>query len=139
MPRVKAIVDTGFVVALLNDRDRNHQAVVQIYNKQGAIVMPQTVMAEVAYMLHQRADRGAVVAWLRSLRDSRFQVMPVSRDDLDRVADILEQYRDSRIDFVDACVMAVAERLRIRCVLTLDRRDFGLFRPRHCESFEVLP
>ena len=46
---------------------------------------------------------------------------------------------DSRIDFVDACVMAVAERFGSTKILTLDQRDFRLFRPRHCNSFEILP
>jgi uncharacterized protein len=51
----------------------------------------------------------------------------------------LTKYADSRIDFVDASVMAVAERLSITTILTLDQRDFRLFRPPHCQSFELLP
>jgi hypothetical protein len=139
VPKLTAIADTGFVVALLNDRDRQHRAVVQVYQQQGWIALPQTVLAEVAYMLHKHTSTAQVVRWLRSFRESRFQVMSLSSADLDRVADILEQYHDSRIDFVDASVMAVAERLGLCRVLTLDRRDFGLFRPRHCEGFEILP
>ncbi|MGD1903406.1 MAG: type II toxin-antitoxin system VapC family toxin [Geitlerinemataceae cyanobacterium] len=132
-------MDTGFVVALLNDRDRNHQAAARTYSQQGVIAMSQTVLSEAAYMLRLRTNRDRVVQWLRAFRVSRYQVTPVTQVDLDRVADILEQYRDSRIDFVDASVMAVAERLGVCRILTLDRRDFGLFRPRHCESFEILP
>ena len=36
-------------------------------------------------------------------------------------------------------LVAVAERLKIRRVLTLDRRHFEMIRPRHCASFEILP
>jgi hypothetical protein len=35
--------------------------------------------------------------------------------------------------------MAVAERFGITTVLTLDQRDFRLYRPRHCQVFEILP
>jgi predicted nucleic acid-binding protein len=35
--------------------------------------------------------------------------------------------------------MAVAERLNIGRVLTLDRRDFQIMRPRHRDFFELLP
>jgi len=56
-----------------------------------------------------------------------------------RVAETLEQYSDSRIDFVDAAVMALAERLSIETVFSVDRRDFGLYRPRHCAFFKLLP
>ncbi|MDB9529179.1 hypothetical protein PN498_24520 [Oscillatoria sp. CS-180] len=56
-----------------------------------------------------------------------------------RTADILERYIDSKVDFVDAVVMAIAEWLNLTTVLTLDQRDFRLFRPTHCESFRLKP
>ena len=66
-------------------------------------------------------------------------MLALTEEDLLRTAEILEVYQDSRIDFVDASVMAIAERLQIVKILTLDRRDFQLFRPRHCQFFEILP
>jgi predicted nucleic acid-binding protein len=80
-----------------------------------------------------------VANFLRGLSASRFQLIELTDRDLLQVAEILEQYQDSRIDFVDATVMAVAERYKITTVLTLDQRDFRLFRPKHCLSFEILP
>lgn len=59
--------------------------------------------------------------------------------DIDRTASILEKYLDSRVDFVDASIMAIAERLNIQTVLTIDQRDFRLFRPKHCEYFILKP
>jgi hypothetical protein len=38
-----------------------------------------------------------------------------------------------------ATVVATAERLKITRILTTDRRDFSLVRPRHCSAFELLP
>jgi hypothetical protein len=40
---------------------------------------------------------------------------------------------------VDALIVAMAERLKITRLLTLDRRDFQIIRPKHCDSFELLP
>ncbi|HEY9603294.1 MAG TPA: PIN domain-containing protein [Allocoleopsis sp.] len=80
-----------------------------------------------------------VVAFLRGLSASRFRLVALTDQDLMIVAAILEEYADSRIDFVDASVMAVAERFAITTILTLDQRDFRLFRPQHCDSFEILP
>jgi predicted nucleic acid-binding protein len=40
---------------------------------------------------------------------------------------------------VDASVVAVAERLGIGTVATLDRRHFTVVRPRHVDMFELLP
>jgi predicted nucleic acid-binding protein len=59
--------------------------------------------------------------------------------DLRRTLELLVRYTEARIGFVDASVVATAERLRISRILTTDRRDFSLIRPRHCKSFELLP
>jgi predicted nucleic acid-binding protein len=66
-------------------------------------------------------------------------VESVTDDDLRRCADILDTHSDSRIDFVDASVMAVAERLGAYRIYTLDRRDLSIMRPRHVDAFELLP
>jgi uncharacterized protein len=136
---METVADTGFIVALLNQTDSRHQDVVPIYIRQQTIWLPQTVLAEVAYLLGRDAGVGIVVAFLNGLSKSRFRLTGLTDSDLKRVAEILSQYADSRIDFVDASVMAVAERYGITQVLTLDQRDFRLFRPRHCQAFELLP
>ena len=139
MERNSVIADTGFVVALLNRSDANHLRVATVYAQQQQILLPQTVLAEVAYLVGRNAGNAAMVAFLRGLSASRFCLMPLTDQDLLRVADILHNYVDSRIDFVDATVMAMAERYGITKILTLDQRDFRLFRPQHCSSFEILP
>jgi len=48
-------------------------------------------------------------------------------------------YADAAIGFVDASVVAIAERLGIRQVWTLDRRDFSLIRPKHVGAFDIVP
>lgn len=134
-----AVADTGFVVALLNSSDIKHQDVTSVYLQQRQILLPQTVLAEVAYLLGRDAGISTVVAFLRGIADSRFNLIGLIDSDVERVAKILEKYADSRIDFVDTSVMAVAERYSITTILTLDQRDFRLFRPQHCETFDILP
>jgi predicted nucleic acid-binding protein len=51
----------------------------------------------------------------------------------------MNKYRDSRIDFVDSVIAAIAERLDIRTILTVDRRHFQLLRPQKFTHFIVLP
>ena len=139
MERKITISDTGFVVALLNQSDIKHSDVVAIYQNYQQILLPQTVLAEVAYLVGRSAGVSTVAAFLKGLSASRFHLIPLSETDVIRVSEILEEYKDSRIDFVDATVMAIAERLKITLILTLDQRDFRLFRPKHCEGFEILP
>ena len=59
--------------------------------------------------------------------------------DYRRTLELLRRYESARIGFVDASVMAVAERLKIQRILTTDRRDFSMVRPRYCKAFELLP
>ncbi|CCI03901.1 MAG: PIN domain-containing protein [Microcystis sp. M048S1] len=139
MERKITISDTGFVVALLNQSDIKHSDVVAIYQNYQQILLPQTVLAEVAYLVGRSAGVSTVAAFLKGLSASRFHLIPLSETDVIRVSEILEEYKDSRIDFVDATVMAIAERLKITLILTLDQRDFRLFRPKHCQSLEILP
>jgi predicted nucleic acid-binding protein len=40
---------------------------------------------------------------------------------------------------VDASVVAAAERLAVTELATVDRRHFGVVRPRHAEAFVLLP
>jgi uncharacterized protein len=134
-----AIADTGFVVALTNREDNRHSEVREVYIQQPRIFIPQTVLVEVAYLLGRDAGIRTAVAFLEGLSASRFSLIPLVEQDIARIAAILKQYEDSRVDFVDASVMAVAERLGIKTVLTLDQRDFRLFRPQHCQSFVLLP
>jgi predicted nucleic acid-binding protein len=58
--------------------------------------------------------------------------------DLERPDQVLEKYSDANIGLVDATVVAIAERLGIRIVVTTDRRHFSLFRPKHCRAFGLL-
>ena len=134
-----AVADTGFVVALLNRSDPKHNDVKVAYGQQQSVLLPQTVLAEVAYLLGRDAGGATVVAFLRGLSASRFSLVALTDQNVTRVAGILEQYADSRIDFVDASVMAIAEHYGIKKILTLDQRDFRLFRPLHCVNFELLP
>ncbi|MFM6200188.1 MAG: twitching motility protein PilT, partial [Dolichospermum sp.] len=72
MERTPAIADTGFVVALLNRLDIMHNNVTSVYIQQKQILLPQTVLAEVAYLIGSNAGSETLVAFLKGLSASRF-------------------------------------------------------------------
>ncbi|VXD18210.1 type II toxin-antitoxin system VapC family toxin [Planktothrix paucivesiculata] len=135
----RVIADTGFVVALANRLDQRHAEVTPIYLQYQQIFLPQVALVEIAYLIGRDAGITTVVQFLHGLSASRFELIVAVEEDIERTANILEQYIDSRIDFVDACIMAIAERLNIQTVLTIDQRDFRLFRPKHCDHFILKP
>jgi predicted nucleic acid-binding protein len=59
--------------------------------------------------------------------------------DVSRMAELSNSYRDAHLDPTDLSIIALAERLQISQVATLDRRDFTIVRPRHCTAFTLLP
>jgi uncharacterized protein len=106
---------------------------------QQSLLLPQTALVEVAYLVGRDSGIATVVKFLQGISNSRFIITPLIDSDIDRTAQILSTYADSYVDFVDASVMAIAERLNIQTVLTLDQRDLRLFRPVHCPNFTLLP
>lgn len=77
--------------------------------------------------------------FLHTLRESRMQLLPLTDDDMDRVVGLLDRYEDTRLDFADAAIVAIAERDNITRIATFDRRDFSIIRPQHVGAFELLP
>ena len=135
-----ALVDTGILLALANRRDVNHQAAVTLLSSlREALLVSTPVLAEAAYLTNRVLGVEAEAALVASLGRGEMQLEEITREDCLRAADLLRLYAEDRIGFVDASLVAVAERLKIRRVLTVDRRHFDMIRPRHCNGFEILP
>ncbi len=134
------ILDTSFLFALTDQSDRNHQRVLTIAQKVNeTLVLPVVVLPEICYLIASRLGHQVMRHFISSLIPEAVQIETVTAQDLVRVHEILEQYSDSQLDFTDAAIVAIAERLNITRVYTLDRRDFSIIRPRHCDYFELLP
>lgn len=135
----KILIDSSFLYALSDKTDQyRFQAVAfATEEKRSTRVIPDVVLTEVTYLLKKNVGTHAVLAFLKALEISSFELEPVSKHDAGRAAVIMQQYR--QFDFVDCCIMALAERLNITQVCTFDRRDFTIFRPTHCEHLELLP
>ena len=100
MPEADAVVDTSFAIALLNTRDAYHQKAVDTYARYKRLLLPQPALTELAFLLERRSVNLAFVAFLERLGASYFEVVELSAADLARVAEVLRQYADTRIDFV---------------------------------------
>ena len=104
-----------------------------------SLIVPVTVLPEVDYLVSQRTDPHAAIRLMEQIVASDMHFEHLQSVDFPRIIELMRQYADSSIGFVDASLVAVAERLNVRTVLTLDRRHFGVIRPRHCATLEILP
>lgn len=134
-----ALADTSFVLAVAIQTDIYHKVCVAAHQEQEIIYLPQTTLAEIAYFLTRDFGNAVVSRFLAQMPQTKYRLVALEPEDILRTANLLQQYADTRVDFVDASVVAVAERLRITRILTLDRRDFDIIRPKHSEHFEILP
>jgi hypothetical protein len=134
------IADTGALIALIDDDDRHHSVVADLVSStREAIFVPSPVVPEVCYLLSENLGADVELEFVRSLATQEFIVEHFTVDDLKRAVEILEKYQDAEFGMVDATVMAMAERMKIKTILTIDRRDLSLFRPRHCDAFTLVP
>jgi hypothetical protein len=61
------------------------------------------------------------------------------RNDLMRCTVFFKQYDYLNLEFVDETIVDVSEKVKIRRILTTDRRHFSAVKPKHCEAFILLP
>ncbi len=59
--------------------------------------------------------------------------------DWSRCLELVEGYADLQLGLMDASIVAVAERLAVGTVATLNHRDFSVVRPRRRDVLELLP
>jgi predicted nucleic acid-binding protein len=134
------LADTGPLVAALDAGDPAHAAVAAfLASNREPISVPSPVVAEVGHVAGRRLGPGVEAAFLRQIGQGTIQVQDLEPADYERAADLLEQYGDFPLGFVEAAIVALAERHGVTTMLTLDRRHLGAVRPRHCEAFRVVP
>jgi len=134
-----AVADTGFVLAVAIATDRWHDKCVALYRQHRHIYLPQSALAEIAYLLTREGGNLTIARFLENLPQSKYRLVALTDTDIQTSAKHLKQYADARLDFVDVTVAIVAERLGIHRILTLDQRDFNILRPTVWEHFELLP
>ncbi|MBA3347933.1 MAG: PIN domain-containing protein [Actinobacteria bacterium] len=134
------VVDTGPLVAFVDRRDPDHdRCAALIEEAREPLIVPQLTIAEAMHLIGRRHPVDVELRLLADFVAGNFFTEPVREADWLRIAELVEQYADLPLGTVDASVVAAAERLGATTIATLDRRHFSVVRPRHLESFELLP
>ena len=134
------VADSGALYALYDKRDGHHQAVADaVAAAPGAVVVPSALLSEVDYLLRRFVGIDAELDFLRSVDEGAFLVEPFTEADASRVCELVERYRELDIGLADAAVVATAERLHTRTVLTVDLRHFRALRHRNGSAFVLWP
>ena len=134
------VADTGPLYALIDKGDAWHERVVAWWGAEPRhVVVPVTVLPEVSYLLQTRISSAAEQAFIRAVAEGEFITEPLEAEDVARATALMQEYADLPLGFVDATVLATAERLGAREILTTDRRHFSVIRPLHRRTIVLVP
>lgn len=97
------------------------------------------MIAETSWLILDRLGAGSHLGYLQMIVDGTLEALDLTGEDWRRSVELVERYSDLRLDLVDASLVALAERLRISTIATLNHRDFQVVRPRHVAAFELVP
>ena len=132
------LLDTGPLVAAIDRSDKHHARCAALLESAGGpLLVPTTVLVEVCWLLEERPDIES--AFLASVTTGEFEHITITAGDLARMAELVRTYAALPLGAVDASVIAVAERLKLTNVATLDRRHFTVVRPKHTPALNLLP
>jgi predicted nucleic acid-binding protein len=132
------LVDTGVLYALADTDDAWHGRAVEWLDGQvDVLAVPVSVIAEVCYLLHARLGTRTERLFVESLARGELAVEALERRDLARAAAVLAKRPE--LGFVDASIVALAERLGIRRLATTDRRHFAAVRLEGGARLDLVP
>jgi predicted nucleic acid-binding protein len=132
------LVDAGPMVAILNRRDRDHEACVNVLKKlRRPLLSTWMPVTEAMYLLDfSVAAQGAL---LEMIERGALRILEIGNQDLPGIRSLMKKYGDQPMDFADATLVHVAQREALYEVFTLDQRDFGVYRLKQGKSFTVFP
>lgn len=126
------ILDSSGVYALYDADDRFHQSACAVIERErGSLILPSAILSEIDYLMREFLGIDAELDFLQGVRAGAYLIEPFTAADLERCSELIERYRGLDLGLADAAVIATAERLNIRRILTVDERDFRAVTPLH--------
>jgi uncharacterized protein len=120
---VKAIADTGFLVAFANRKDHHHKWALDIAERvTEPLLTCEAVLAETAFHLRNSA------LVLAMLHEGLVQVRFVLSEHFSRVAELAVRFADREPDLADLCLIRLSELYPRYPVITTDLSDFRVYR-----------
>ena len=128
---MKAIADTGFLVAFANRHDTHHAWATSVARRvTEPLLTCEAVLAETAFHLR------SVAVTMAMLHDGLVRLAFRCDEQLPQLAALAKQYADRGPDLADLCLIRMAELHPRHHVITIDKADFSIYRK---NKREVIP
>ncbi len=130
---MKGIADTGFIVAAGDRDDRYHEWAVELAHRVNEPLLTcEAVLAEAAFQLRSSAYV------LTLVEDGLLQVAFDLSDNLRQVTELAKRYDDRKPDLADLCLIRMSELYPRHMLITVDVRDFRIYRRNKREPIPLL-
>jgi len=134
---MKAILDTGPWVALIDRSESKHNICVQwLKGYSGKLYSSEAVLTEVLYLLNFSIK--AQTAAIDFVLNSVVEIIPSSVESLKKAKNLINKYSDLPMDFADATIVCIAMDTRIQNIITFDQKDFSIYRIKN-QPFVIIP
>lgn len=122
------LLDTGPIIAFLDGKDPDHAIVCDALEQfNGRFITTSAVIVEAMHLVSN--VRCGAELLVNFLAVSQTQIHDCcGLDELAQATLLMNRYADTPMDFADASLVLLSNRLRIYSVCTLDRRGFRTYR-----------
>ena len=133
------IVDTGFWVALANKNDNYHEAAKKTFSQyHEPLITTWCVVTETCYFLQARRGVQSSVTFIHAMSEGLFQVFEIKPNHITRLKELMNKYCDVPMDLADASLVLLAEEYQTGRILSLDVKDFSIYKWNNKNYFENL-
>lgn len=134
---VRALIDTGAILALLNRSDEWHALCAEALEQlRVPFVTSEAVLTELFHLVRVR-QQDPEKAW--TFVSAGVEVAPIQNTELPELHALMLRYADRPMDFADATLVYLARRESIRVILTVDQSDFSIYQIEPNRPFQILP
>lgn len=131
------LIDTGPLIALFDPKDPDHKACHKVLKTiEEPLYTTEAVLTEVL-TIFDPGSRGAEGIKEYSLGEY-VSLHALAMEDIERSFSLMNKYSDLPMDFADATLLAVAEKLGTSKIFTLDFNDFNIYRYKKGHRYYVL-
>jgi predicted nucleic acid-binding protein len=130
---VKAIADTGFLVAFGNRKDQHHAWAMKLADRvTEPLLTCEAVLAEAAFHL------GSSAIALAFVTEGLVRPALVLGEHLIRLTELTLRYADREPDLADLCLIRLSELNPRHPVITTDLNDFRIYRRGRRETIPLI-
>ncbi|HEX3624615.1 MAG TPA: pilus assembly protein [Verrucomicrobiae bacterium] len=119
---MKAIADTGFLIAFINRGDTHHEWAVSLASQLTEPCLTcESVLSETAFHTDSRYV-------FDILREGLVKLAFNCEEHLPQLEELARRYANRKPDFADLCLIRMSELFPEHSVVTVDRQDFRIYR-----------